>query len=106
MTKPDTLTTGSTKARDLWLEVLEGRRHSLHHGYYCTRQPDDDERARGLCGPEARVAESSFFQNTAPWSGSTHQNRFGTTNLVRNVSRLLTQIIRESYVFHLCLRVP
>ena len=98
MTKPDTLTAGSTKARGLWLEVLEGRRYPLHHGYYCTRQPDDDERSRGISGAAACAAEASFFQSTAPWSGSNHQHRFGTTNLMQNISRLLTQIIRESYV--------
>ncbi len=96
LTKPDTLSSGSTKARSMWLEVLEGRRHSLRHGYYCTRQPDDDERTRGITGADARAAELSFFQSTAPWSGSTHQHRFGTANLVQNLSSLLTHIIRES----------
>ncbi len=96
MTKPDTLTAGSTKARDLWLEVLEGARHPLLHGYFCTRQPDDDERSRGISATEARAAELAFFQDTAPWASSTHQHRFGTTNLVQNISKLLTQIIRES----------
>ena len=96
LTKPDTLTAGSTKARSLWLEVLEGRRHPLRHGYYCTRQPDDDERTRGISGVDARAAELSFFQSTAPWSSSSHQHRFGTANLVQNLSALLTQIIRES----------
>ena len=96
MTKPDTLSAGSTKARDLWLEVLEGRRHTLHHGYYCTRQPDDEERSRGITGANARAAELTFFESTKPWAGSNHRHRFGTTNLVQNISRLLTQIIRES----------
>ncbi|EJF61472.1 hypothetical protein DICSQDRAFT_161582 [Dichomitus squalens LYAD-421 SS1] len=96
MTKPDMLTAGATKARSLWLEVLEGRRHPLRHGYYCTRQPDDDERTRGITTAEARAAESAFFQNTTPWCESTHRDRFGTTYLVQNISSLLTQIIRES----------
>ncbi|KAH9937926.1 P-loop containing nucleoside triphosphate hydrolase protein [Epithele typhae] len=96
MTKPDTLSAGSTKARDLWLEVLEGRRHPLRHGYYCTRQPDDDERARGVSGIAARDAELAFFRSTPPWATSSHQRRFGTTHLVQNVSKLLTQIIRKA----------
>ena len=96
MTKPDTLTAGSTKAREMWLEVLEGRRHPLLHGYYCTRQPDDDERTRGITGSDARAAEDTFFGNTSPWATSSHQHRFGTTNLVQSISKLLTQIIRES----------
>ncbi|KAI0706855.1 P-loop containing nucleoside triphosphate hydrolase protein [Cerioporus squamosus] len=76
--------------------VLEGRRHMLRHGYYCTRQPDDDERTRGISGADARAAELAFFQSTAPWSSSSHQHRFGTANLVQNLSTLLRQIIRES----------
>ncbi|KAI0698693.1 P-loop containing nucleoside triphosphate hydrolase protein [Earliella scabrosa] len=96
MTKPDTLAAGSTKARDLWLEVLEGRRHPLRHGYFCTRQPDDDERLRGISPADARAAELAFFQNTVPWASSSHRHRFGTNNLVQNISKLLTQIIRES----------
>lgn len=98
MTKPDMLTAGATKACSLWLEVLEGRRHPLRHGYYCTRQPDDDERSKGITAAEARAAETAFFQNTSPWAESTHRDRFGTAHLVRNISNLLTQIIRESSV--------
>ncbi|KAI0743151.1 P-loop containing nucleoside triphosphate hydrolase protein [Daedaleopsis nitida] len=96
MTKPDTLTAGSTKARNMWLEVLEGRRHPLLHGYFCTRQPDDDERSRGISAAAAREAELKFFQSTTPWATSGHQHRFGTTNLVQNISKLLTNIIREA----------
>ncbi|KAI1791428.1 P-loop containing nucleoside triphosphate hydrolase protein [Ganoderma leucocontextum] len=96
LTKPDMLTAGATKARDLWLEVLEGRRHPLRHGYYCTRQPDDDERSRGITAAEARAAEVAFFHTTAPWASSTQRDRFGTAGLVKSISKLLTQIIQES----------
>ncbi|KAI0791138.1 P-loop containing nucleoside triphosphate hydrolase protein [Abortiporus biennis] len=96
MTKPDTLTSGATKARDLWLDVLEGRRFSLRHGYYCTRQPDDDERSQGITTQQARVAEQVFFAKTSPWSKSTQQNRFGTNNLVASLSKLLTQVIDDT----------
>ena len=108
LTKPDTLTAGATRSKELWLDILEGRdlKHPLKLGYYCTRQPDDDERARGISGTDARAAEAAFFNNTAPWSTSGHQHRFGTTNLVSSISKLLTQIIRESYVLSTSLAVP
>ncbi|KAI0673303.1 P-loop containing nucleoside triphosphate hydrolase protein [Trametes maxima] len=96
LTKPDTLTAGATKARDMWLDVLQGRRYPLLHGYYCTRQPDDDERLRGIAGATAREAEAAFFSSTAPWATVKRRERFGTTNLVQSISKLLTQIIRES----------
>ncbi|KAF9066276.1 P-loop containing nucleoside triphosphate hydrolase protein [Rhodocollybia butyracea] len=86
LTKPDMLGTGSTKAAGLWLDVLEDRRHPLMHGYYCTRQPNDDERSIGIEATKAREAEERFFKTTAPWSRSTNPGRFGTKNLVATLS--------------------
>ncbi|KAI0758724.1 P-loop containing nucleoside triphosphate hydrolase protein [Fomes fomentarius] len=96
MTKPDTIPAGSTKSKEMWLDVIEGRRHPLKHGYYCTRQPDDDSRLAGITPMEARTAETTFFQTTAPWSSSTTPHRFGTQNLVKSISELLTRIISDS----------
>ncbi|KAJ7735808.1 P-loop containing nucleoside triphosphate hydrolase protein [Mycena metata] len=98
LTKPDLLSTGS-KVRDLWLDVIEGRKHVLHHGYYCTRQPDDDERSRNISSTQARRAENEFFAETAPWSTSTQRDRFGTENLVSTLSTLLVQIINDRLPF-------
>ena len=98
MTKPDTLPTGATKSRELWLDIIEGRSRPLTHGYYCTRQPDDEERSRCITAAQARVAEMNFFKNTAPWSRSKEPRRFGTNQLVLSLSKLLTQIIYETYV--------
>lgn len=96
MTKPDMLTAGSTKARDLWLDVIEGRKHSLTHGYYCTRQPDDAERSNGISSAGARTAEVDYFSKTAPWGNSGHKHRFGTSNLIATLSVLLVQIIKDT----------
>ncbi|KAK7676574.1 hypothetical protein QCA50_020450 [Cerrena zonata] len=95
LTKPDTLTTGAIKARNLWLDVIEGRRFSLRHGYYCTRQPDDEERSKGISAEEARRVEKDFFLRISPWSKSSQQYRFGTHNLINNISTLLSQLIDE-----------
>ncbi|KAG6918468.1 hypothetical protein DXG01_014095 [Tephrocybe rancida] len=96
MTKPDMLTAGSTKAREMWLDIIEGRRHPLAHGYYCTRQPDDAERAKEITSNEARAIEAAFFSTTTPWSKSTVKNRFGTGHLVASLSQLLIGIINET----------
>ncbi|KAJ7918424.1 P-loop containing nucleoside triphosphate hydrolase protein [Mycena leptocephala] len=85
LTKPDMLSVGS-KTRNNWLDVIEGRKHGLHHGYYCTRQPDDDERARNITPPK---------RDTTPWSTTSHQDRFGTDNLVSTLSTLLVKIIND-----------
>ena len=98
MTKPDTIPAGATSMRENWLAVIEGRRHTTRLGYYCTRQPDDDERAHNITSQQARAAEKVFFSSTSPWTASTSKERFGTENLVASLSKLLAKIIDDSYV--------
>lgn len=105
MTKPDMLLQSSTKATELWLDIIEGRRHPLTHGYYCTRQPDDSERTSGTTPLQARESEATFFSNTAPWSTSTHKDRFGTKHLISTLSTLLVGTIHDMYV-ELVIRIP
>lgn len=99
LTKPDTLPSGASKSRDLWLDVIEGRRFPLKHGYYCTRQPDDDERMNGITTENARNVEQNFFQATRPWSRSSQPYRFGTSNLIKSLSKHLSRIIDERFVY-------
>ena len=80
----------------MWLDIIEGRRHQLKHGYFCTRQPDDDKRLSGVSPSEARAAEAEFFKMNSPWSTSISHSRFGTPNLVKSISELLTKIISDS----------
>jgi hypothetical protein len=80
------------------LDIIEGRRHTLAHGYFCTRQPDDAERFEHISAAQARLKEKSFFETTSPWSTSAHQHRFGTQNLISRLSDLLIQVINNSYV--------
>ena len=95
LTKPDTLSRGASRMRDMWLDVLEGRDHPLKHGYYCSRQPNDDERREGITQQEARLVEIEFFATTAPCAMSKAQNRLGTSNLIKAVSDLLPALIKE-----------
>jgi hypothetical protein len=98
LTKPDMLSEGSTKALDLWVQVLEGYRHPLVHGYYVTRQPNDKERSEDITHPDARKKETEFFKNTSPWSRVDAKERLGTQNLVNTLSHLLVQLITEASV--------
>ena len=93
LTKPDLVTTVQQRTR--WLDVVEGRAYELKHGYYCTRQPDEDDRAKGVTSAQARSAEADFFLQTLPWAHSAHHSRFGTQNLVLNLSRLLSKVIND-----------
>ncbi|KAK0196410.1 P-loop containing nucleoside triphosphate hydrolase protein [Armillaria mellea] len=96
LTKPDMLPEGSVKNRALWLDVVEGRRFPLKHGYYCTRHPDDADRNQGMTSEEARKAEMEFFTRTEPWNISIKPHYFGVKNLTAASSNLLIQIIQEA----------
>ncbi|KIJ68612.1 hypothetical protein HYDPIDRAFT_106826 [Hydnomerulius pinastri MD-312] len=96
LTKPDILVSGSTAALGLWMDVIEGQRHHLDLGYYCTRQPDDAERARGCTSAQAREAEDVFFGSTKPWCNSLHPDRFGTGNLIKALNTHLVRMIEST----------
>ncbi|KZV76766.1 hypothetical protein PENSPDRAFT_622214 [Peniophora sp. CONT] len=95
LTKADALPPGS-RSRENWLEVIEGRKRKLSHGYFCTRQPDDEEREQGVDHPTARANETKFFETEQPWAKSTHRNQFGIQNLVRKIGPLLKRVIVDS----------
>ncbi|KAG8903486.1 hypothetical protein FRB99_003229 [Tulasnella sp. 403] len=93
LTKPDTLQSGEEQ---MWLNVLEGRRHPLLHGYYMTKQPATKELSEKLSFEEARRREQEFFETTPIWANSTASNRLGTPNLTKNLSRLLSGLIDQT----------
>ncbi|KIK58161.1 hypothetical protein GYMLUDRAFT_74954 [Collybiopsis luxurians FD-317 M1] len=96
LTKPDMITNGSKKVLQNWLDVIEGRQHRLAHGYFCTRQPDDDERATHLTRESQREREETFFTITMPWCQSNARERLGTQNLVNALSYFLMDTIQSS----------
>ncbi|KIY62344.1 hypothetical protein CYLTODRAFT_361648 [Cylindrobasidium torrendii FP15055 ss-10] len=96
LTKPDMLTGGATKSLSLWLDVIEGRRYPLSHGYFCTKQPDDRDRSENVTSAQARTKEKEFFRSTSPWRTSIRPDHFGTEHLVRKLSTLLVSVIDET----------
>ncbi|KAI0633204.1 P-loop containing nucleoside triphosphate hydrolase protein [Trametes polyzona] len=94
LTKPDAIPEGSTGLKRNYLNVLEGRAHQTRHGYYCTRQLDDAERANKLSPSEARVIEAKFFEENMPWATSSHRHRLGIVHLVQAISERLLEVIR------------
>jgi hypothetical protein len=100
MTKPDMLNEGSIKSTELWIDVIEGRRHTLKHSYYCVRQPDDPQRAGGITPNDARTSEIQYFGKIKPWAnlGMETKQRLGTQNLASMLSALLVQIIKTTSV--------
>ncbi|KAG8993005.1 hypothetical protein FRB94_011150 [Tulasnella sp. JGI-2019a] len=93
LTKPDTLQPGE---ESIWLSILEGHRHPLHHGYYMTKQPATRELLEKLSWEAAREREKEYFESTTIWAKSTATNRLGTASLTTNLSRLLSGLIDQT----------
>lgn len=97
LTKPDTLGKGSRGRRDAWKTLLEDKEteQRAKHGYYCVRLLDDDERSRGVGRFESERIASEFFDNTEPWCSIADRGRFGISNFVRDISKLLIELIKK-----------
>ncbi|KIK78305.1 hypothetical protein PAXRUDRAFT_334451 [Paxillus rubicundulus Ve08.2h10] len=96
LTKPDTLGQGAVSARKLWLDVIQGREHTLKHGYYCVRLPDDAQRAQRLSKTAFQKLAAEYFDKTPPWSEVTDRGRFGIPAFVADISALLIGHIEKS----------
>ncbi|KAJ7279968.1 P-loop containing nucleoside triphosphate hydrolase protein [Mycena rebaudengoi] len=96
LTKPDTLGSGATEARQKWQEIIEGKEHQLTHGYYCVRLPDDDERLRGVSRAESESRATEYFATTQPWRDIVDRSRFGVPNLAAFLSQLLIERIEAN----------
>ncbi|KAG1775502.1 P-loop containing nucleoside triphosphate hydrolase protein [Suillus placidus] len=98
LTKPDTLGAGAINQRRKWVEIIEGRSedHTLRHGFYCVRLPDDAERAQRLSRAESQRRAAEYFNTTSPWKDVTDRHRFGIPGFVSDVSRLLIRLIEET----------
>lgn len=98
LTKPDTLSKGSTSARQKWKDVLSGKEHILTLGYYCVKLSDDVDRAKNLSRVQREEAERAFFEATEPWSElqATLGGRFGVRNAVTDLSTQLSLLLDQA----------
>jgi hypothetical protein len=91
LTKPDTLQEGEEKG---WLDIVEGRKHPLAHGYFITKQPAPKDVEDKVSHRDARKTERDFFDNHPVWSKCAGiRNRMGTSHLGTTLSKLLSQLI-------------
>lgn len=91
LTKADTVMEGEYET---WLNILNGKSHQLHHGYYATRLPSPKE--MNQTGEEARKKEVNFFQSRQPWC-NVDKNRVGIGKLTEALSVRLSQMIEEMF---------
>lgn len=96
VTKPDSLTSGASGAREKWLNILQKKSHKLKLGYYVVRLPDDDERAVNPSRRDLEQLATKFFQGNVPWSSLLNSGRLGIPNFIDNISRVLMRIIKEA----------
>ncbi|KAE8151217.1 P-loop containing nucleoside triphosphate hydrolase protein [Aspergillus avenaceus] len=91
LTKPDRVQLGESYSQ--WVEILEGDKFKLGHGYYVVRNnPDPD-----VEHVQARQEENAFFASN-PWATDlgAYQDRFGTRHLQTALSSLLLDQIQDS----------
>ncbi|KAL2821993.1 P-loop containing nucleoside triphosphate hydrolase protein [Aspergillus granulosus] len=89
LTKPDRVQLGESYVQ--WIEILEGNKFGLGHGYYVVRNNPGPSVEHSV----ARQEEDEFFK-LAPWSTDLglYQDRFGTRKLQTALSNLLFQQIQ------------
>lgn len=84
----------------MWQSVLKNEKFRLKHGYFVTRQPDQDLLDQGVTHAEARVYEKEFFSTKEPWAieFASFSDRFGTEHLQTTLSEKLTVQYLKKYV--------
>ncbi|KAG2417455.1 hypothetical protein HFD88_008674 [Aspergillus terreus] len=90
LTKPDRIQRGESYAQ--WIEILEGDKFTLGHGYFVVRNNHDP----AIPHAKARDEEDAFFA-TSPWTTdlAAYQPRFGTRRLQAALSNLLLCQIQQ-----------
>ena len=74
------------------------QRHRLELGYYAVRLPLDEERKKGCSRQELRKISGRFFAANAPWKDIRIPERLGVDVFVRDISRLLMDVLYKAYV--------
>ncbi|GMF73239.1 unnamed protein product [Aspergillus oryzae] len=90
LTKPDRIQAGESYSQ--WVDILEGYKFKLGHGYYIVRNNPDPE----IEHSQAREEEDDFF-DSPPWTAeelAPYQDRFGTRRLQTSLSSLLLEQIQ------------
>ncbi|RAL16383.1 putative dynamin GTPase [Aspergillus homomorphus CBS 101889] len=91
LTKPDRIQTGESYKQ--WVEILDGDKFKLGHGYYVIRNNPDPS----IKHTQARLEEDAFFASQ-PWATddlSVYQEKFGTRKLQTALSSLLLDQIQK-----------
>ena len=75
LTKPDTIPAGASTTKQLWIDVIEGRRFPLKLGYFCTKQPGEDERLATERGDGQTPSEQWLPFDEADFEGCKYEGK-------------------------------
>ncbi|RPB13528.1 P-loop containing nucleoside triphosphate hydrolase protein [Morchella conica CCBAS932] len=94
LTKPDTVGPGEY---DQWVNILRGNSHRLKHGYFVTKQPNQEQLNQKIDHAQARAQEAEFFAKSEPWATDLQdlQHRFGTQALQSYLAKELGELIKK-----------
>ena len=91
LTKPDTVDQADT---EIWENIMHGKSHALHYGYYMTRLPKSDE--INMTSGEAKTKELNYLTGHQVWK-KLGIDRLGSTKLANALSDRLAQMIQQMY---------
>ena len=89
LTKPDTVDEADS---ELWVNVMKGKSHALHYGYYRPRLPKSDEMT--WTPEETRKKEINYLTGNGIW-GKLKRDRLGSSKLAITLSDRLSEMIQE-----------
>ncbi|KAI5852607.1 P-loop containing nucleoside triphosphate hydrolase protein [Morchella snyderi] len=94
LTKPDTVGPGEY---DQWVNILRGNSHRLKHGYFVTKQPNQEQLNQSIDHAQARAQEAEFFTKSEPWATDLQdlKHRFGTQALQSYLAKELGELIKK-----------
>ena len=82
------------------MRFIKGEAENLTNGWFTVKQPATSDLNDGMTWEEARQRESLFFSTILPWSSETDwHHRFGTHNLTKALSIILSDLIKRRWVY-------
>ena len=81
------------------MRFIRGEAEHLANGWFSVKQPASADLRQGITWEEARDLERTFFSTTSPWSTEAdYRHRFGTRNLTKSLSDILSDLIKRRLV--------
>ena len=92
LTKPDRIPPGDEPS---WIPYIRNEKEALENNWFSVKQPSTQDLQQKITWAQARQKETDFFASTAPWSdiGDGYHKYLGTSNLVRRLTDVLSELI-------------